>query len=157
VNSPIGPETGLDLPADHLQDRGLGATVEHVLEATRRCARAARRWCGTEPAAGEPRLAWAGLALHQARNSGMLLHRLPGTAGPTAEAEVEGAAQRHGREVGHRVVVAAAVDVRVDAERLAIRARLQDRGMPSGGMVRTPWMATRPPAPVRFSTTTLRP
>jgi hypothetical protein len=28
---------------------------------------------------------------------------------------------------------------------------------PSGGRVRTPWMAIWPPAPVRFSTTTLRP
>ena len=38
--------------------------------------------CGTEPAAGEPQLALSGLALHQARNSGMFF-TLSGTAGPT--------------------------------------------------------------------------
>jgi hypothetical protein len=40
------------------------------------------KW-GTEPAAGEPKFACAGLALHQARNSATLRTEA-GTAGPTA-------------------------------------------------------------------------
>jgi len=41
--------------------------------------------CGVDPAAGDPKFAFAGLAFTQARNSGTLV-MLAGTAGPTASA-----------------------------------------------------------------------
>lgn len=40
--------------------------------------------CGTEPAAGEPKLASVGLALHHEKNSARL-RTLAGTCGPTAK------------------------------------------------------------------------
>ncbi|MNT98339.1 hypothetical protein D3C72_2409050 [compost metagenome] len=39
--------------------------------------------CGTEPGAGEPKLAPVGLALHHSRNSGTVFTEA-GTCGPTA-------------------------------------------------------------------------
>ena len=64
-----------------------------------------------------------GLALHQARNSGMFLHAVRhGRA--DAEAEIEGAGQRHGGDVDEGVVGELLVDVRIDHQHRG--RRLQD-------------------------------
>ena len=124
VNSPTGPETAWTWPRDEVLHRGRRAAIGDVLQldaarlAQQHADEMRHRACRRRAVVG---LVGIGLAPgEELRN----VFTLSGTAGPDAEAEIEGAGQRHGGDVGEGVVGQVLVDVRIDHQHRG--RRLQD-------------------------------